>query len=174
MADDLDRQEEGGQRRDGAGEMFEIPQGALRLHALPVIIDEDGQGAASGDVQLAGRRHKPGDQADHVGTENEEADRADHGQVLLPALADDVREEALECLEDRLEEALPAGRDEGELPGRQAEQDDEEEGHNDDHDDVIRDRAVGVLGFNAQEAEQGQDGLAEELVKEVGDVNAVL
>jgi hypothetical protein len=33
---------------------------------------------------------------------------------------------------------------------------------------------VGVFGFYAQEAKQGQDGLAEELVEEVGDVNAVL
>ena len=77
-------------------------------------------------------------------------------------------------MEDELEEGLPLGRDEGESAGGQAQDDDEKRRDSDDHDEVIRNWAGGILRVDAQEAKDGEDRPAEDLVEQDGDVNGVL
>jgi len=64
-----------------------------------------------------------------------------------------------------------AGRTErGRASGKQAEPDDEEEGDDDHHRRCNRGRLWGSWLYS-QESEEGEDGLAEEPVEKVGDIN---
>lgn len=106
MADDFDGEEERSQKGNGAGEMFEIFKKSLRPDALPVVVDKDSKGAADSDVELAGWRHKSWHKSKEIAAENEEADGGDHRQIFLAFLADDLDQNALEGLDDELEDAL--------------------------------------------------------------------
>ena len=70
-------------------------------------------------------------------------------------------------------DALAAARDEGRLARGQAEEDDQEDGHDEDHDEVVGDGVERVGDLDADEAEDRGDGRAEDAVEGVDDPEAV-
>ncbi len=96
------------------------------------------------------------------------------GTILAALRADGVDDEPLEQLDDHLGDALARAGDQGRLSRDQAEEEDEEGGHDEDHDQVIGDGVERVGDLDAEEAEKGGDGRAEDAVEGVDDPEAVL
>ena len=166
MADDLDREEKRGKKRGGAGKMFEIFQYALGSDALPVVVDEDRERAAHGHVELAGRGHEPGDKTEKIAKEDKQPDCGHHGQVFPSLLSDNIPQQAIEKLDDELEEALALGRDDLQLSGAEPENENERHSHKQAHDDVIREEMLGMGDFDPEQRKEGSRRFTEDLVEE--------
>ncbi len=106
--------------------------------------------------------------------EDEQPDRADDREELLAFGPDDVRQLALEKLDDALEQALELAGDDGAAPGGQPEEQHHEGGHNQHHDHVVGDAVGGIGDLDAEQLEGGGDGAAEDPVEQDDDAQSVL
>ena len=166
MADDFDGNEEWCEKRGGTGEMLEIFKQSLGFDPLPVVVNEDREGAAHGHVELAGRGHEPGNKPEKVAEEDKKPDGADHGQVFSSLFSDDIDQEVLEELDDELEEALAFGGDDAEFAGGQAEEEDKPDSHKKTHHDVVRKEMLGMGDLDPDQRQQISNRFTEYFIKE--------
>jgi hypothetical protein len=173
MADNLNREKKRSQGRNRAGEMLEVLEDSLSSYSLPVIVNKNRDGTARCHVELACGRHKAWDEAEQVRREDKKADGPDHREIFSAFLADDVHKKILKRFDCELEDALQLRRDARKPSGRESEQQNEKHRHNKTHDNVIWDWTLRVLGMNAKEAEEGENGLPENSVKKFDDEETV-
>ena len=119
MTDDFYRQHERGHKGDGPCKMFKIFKKSLGSDPLPVVVNEDGQGTAYGDVELGCGRHETRDQSEKVAAQDEKTYCPNHGQVFFSLFADDIGQQAFKCLYDQLQDTLELRGDETAFAGGQ-------------------------------------------------------
>ena len=167
MTDDLDGNEERGEKRGGTCEMLEIFEKALGPDPLPVVVNEDRESTAHGHVELAGRGHKPGYKAEKVAEEDKKPDGADHRQVFSSLFSDDIHKKVLKELDDELEDALAFGGDDAEFAGGKSKEEDKSCSHEQAHHDVVREEMLWMGNLNPDQREEIGHRFSEDFVKEV-------
>ena len=147
--DDLERENQRREPPRGAHEVLEVPEAVL-FDAVVVEREEDDDRAAEGDVPRRRRRVEPGNQAEHVGEEDEARARADEREVTLGALRThhvlhQVVEVPDEDLEERAERELVVGDDRFVvLRHRHLAAHDEGEQDEEEHDERAREQRLGA------------------------------
>jgi hypothetical protein len=164
MAHELDREHQGGEKRNWADKMLEIFEQPLSFDSLPVIVNEYHKGTPGRHIEFACRRHEAGDQSYQVGKENKKPYRGDHWKVFFPFLSDGVDQQALKCLDDHFQKTLEPGWEYTDPPGGEAEEKDEKKNDDQADHDVIGQEMERVFYLNAEQTQKGSQRLAEDFI----------
>jgi len=101
----LKDQEERREENHWAAEVFQVPANAVLFDAVIVVSEANHDAARERYVEVARRRQKAGDHAEHVRKKNEERRRADDREIFLGALwAHHVFHHSVECADDDFED----------------------------------------------------------------------
>ena len=146
--------------------MFEIAQ-AVRPQALEVIVEPGQQRASQGNDGNGGRGFEAGNEAEQVTGEDEESEGNKVRDEFFVPVANDLVPEAADEALDSFEEMLQSS---GPIDRKASADQQEHNGENDEdehfHGDGVADGCGRVLGPDAEEIKEREDGARKEVVQE--------
>ena len=96
---------------DGTREVGHVLDEAVNPEPMVVVVEEDDDAAGGRDVDVAGRRHEPGEEPQKVSRQDVEEQRPDQGEEAASIRTDDLLHQSQQALEQNLKHLLHGGRD---------------------------------------------------------------